>query len=203
MSGGAVERSAQESLDDSSAALRAAVTALKAPQAAGRAPAPTTSVYGRAARAMPDDVHPAASRDVLSSRFRSVETSALLPGTTMALVVLPTPGAPPPDLLRSMQQLVSSGAVVLMLGPDMPRALSPDRKAPITIPLRVDDSLVHEWALVACGPQRRVAFLAQKEGGPGDLWSWLTTRDPVAVHRAGTAILQRVPFLNLRVPLLA
>jgi hypothetical protein len=37
-------------------------------------------------------------------------------------------------------------------------------------------------------------------GGPEDLWSWLVTRDPVAVHRAGTAILERVPFLGLRVP---
>ena len=57
--------------------------------------------------------------------------------------------------------------------------------------------------LLACGPVRRVAFLAQREEGAKDPWRWLTTRDPVAVHRAGTAILERVPFLRLRVPPLA
>ncbi len=195
MSGGTVE--------DHAAALRAAVKALKEPAAPQRAPAPTTSVYGRAARAVPADVHPPASREVLRSRFHSVETSALLPGTTMAMLVLPTRTTVPPELLHSMQQLVTGGAVVIILGPDLPRNVPADRGTPLTVPLRSDDSLAQEWALVACGPQRRVAFLARREPGSADLWSWLTTRDQVAVHRAGTAILERVPFLRLRVPLLS
>ena len=50
---------------------------------------------------------------------------------------------------------------------------------------------------------RRIAFLARREPGSDDLWSWIVTRDAVAVHRAGTAILERVPFLRLRIPVLA
>jgi hypothetical protein len=74
---------------------------------------------------------------------------------------------------------------------------------PRTVPLRPDDALHGEEGLIACGPTRRVAFLARREPGPEDLWTWLITRDPVAVHRAGTAILDRVPFLQLRVPSLS
>lgn len=196
MSGGTVEEHA--------AALRAAVQALKAPETAKRAPAPTTSVFGRAARAVPDDVHPPATREVLTGRFRSVETSALLPGTVMALAVLPTRGPVPAELRASMQQLVDAGARVALLGPEMPRVVPPAGTLaltePATVPLRGDDSLSQEWALVACGPQRRVAFLARREPGSVDLWSWLVTRDPIAVQRAGTALLERVPFLRWRVP---
>ena len=96
-------------------------------------------------------------------------------------------------------QLVAGGAVVVLLGPDLPRAVS-DRTRPLTVPLREDDSLSREWGLIACGPVRRVAFLARREPGAGDLWRWLTTRDAIAVHRSGTAILERVPFLRLRIP---
>jgi hypothetical protein len=183
--------------------LRAAVLALRAPQAAKRAPAPTSSVFGRAAAAVPMDAHQPTPRAQIAGRFRSVETSALLPGTTMALIVLPTPGAPPAQLLRSCELLVNSGAVVVMLGPDMPRDVPADRSRPLTLPLRAGDSLHGEEALIACGPARRIAFLARREASDEDLWSWLVTRDPIAVHRAGTAILDRVPFLKLRVPVLA
>ena len=55
--------------------------------------------------------------------------------------------------------------------------------------------------MVACGPHRRIAFLARQRDD--DVWDWLITRDPVAVHRAATALLERVPFLRLRVPPLA
>jgi len=191
-----------EGVEQQAERLRAAVQALRAPQTANRAPAPRSSVFGRAAAAVPADAHPATPRALLEGRFRSVETSALLPGTTMALLVLPHPGGPSADLLRSSRLLVGSGATVLMLGPDMPRQVS-DRTAPLTVPLRRDDSLEGEWGLLACGPTRRVAFLARREPGPQDCWQWLVTRDPVAVHRAGTAILERVPFLRLRVPALA
>jgi hypothetical protein len=187
--------------DFSSDALRQAVRALRAPQAAKRAPAPTSSVYGRAAAAVPGDAHPPTARTTLEGRFRSVETSALLPGTTMALVVIPTLGEVPPPLLRSCQMLVSAGATVVVLGPNVPRQVT-DRARPLTVPLRADDSLAGEWGLIACGPVRRVAFLARREPGEDDLWSWLVTRDSVAVQRAGTAILERVPFLKLRVPAL-
>jgi hypothetical protein len=186
----------------SSDALRQAVLALRAPQAAKRAPAPTSSVFGRAAAAVPGDAHPPTSRKTLDGRFRSVETSALLPGTTMALIVLPTTGNPPAQFVRSCEMMVKAGATAMLLGPDMPREVA-DRTKPLTVPLRTDDSLAGEWALIACGPARRVAFLARREPGPEDLWSWIVTRDPVAVHRAGTAILERVPFLKLRVPALA
>jgi hypothetical protein len=181
--------------------LRAAVQALRAPQAAKRAPAPVSSVFGRAAAAVPDDTHPAASRDVLAARLRSVETSALLPGTTLALLVVPSIRVVI-ELSASLDQLVKGGATVVVLGPDLPRAVA-DRSRPLTVPLRADDSLSEEWGLIACGPVRRVAFLARREDGERDQWRWLVTRDAVAVQRAGTAILERVPFLRLRVPVLA
>jgi hypothetical protein len=184
-------------------ALRQAVLALRAPQAAKRAPAPTSSVFGRAAAAVPGDAHPPTPRTTLQGRFRSVETSALLPGTSMALVVLPAAnGIIPAQLMRSCEMMVNAGATVVMLGPDIPRQVS-DARRPLTIPLRADDSLADEWGLIACGPARRVAFLARREPVVDDVWSWIVTRDAVAVHRAGTAILERVPFLKLRVPALA
>lgn len=182
--------------------LRAAVLALKAPQAAKRAPAPRSSVYGRAAAAVPDDVRQAARSSVLEARLRSVETSALLPGTSMALVVSPSARTLPPDTARSVDLLAGSGCTVLSLGRDLPRAVS-DRSRPLSVPLRADDSLEQEWGFVACGPHRRIAFLARRRTPGDDVWDWLVTRDPVAVHRAGTALLERVPFLRLRVPALA
>lgn len=117
-------------------------------------------------------------------------------GTTLALVVLPDPGAVPARLLNGLELLVQSGAKVLILGPDLPRSVVPD--APVVLPLRSDDALVEEWALLACGPTKGAAFLARRR--PDGSWAWLLTRDPVAVHRAGTAILERAPFLRLRVP---
>ncbi len=185
-------------VSDSAVALRAAVQALRAPQAAKRAPAPVSSVYGRAAAAVPDDAHPPAHRSVLEARLRSVETSALLPGTTLALLVVPS-AKMAFDLAASCEQLVKGGATVVVLGPDLPRSVS-DRTRPLTVPLRADDSLAAEWGLLACGPVRRVAFLARREDD--ERWRWLVTRDLVAVQRAGTAILERVPFLRLHVPVL-
>ena len=185
-------------------ALRQAVLALRAPQAAKRAPAPTSSVFGRASAAVPADAHRPTARTTLQGRFRSVETSALLPGTTMALLWLPDDGigVVPGPLMRSCEMLVAAGATVVVLGSDIPRQVG-DRTRPVTVPLRADDSLANEWGLIACGPARRIAFLARKEPDLDDMWSWIVTRDPVAVHRAGTAILERVPFLGLRVPMLA
>lgn len=186
---------------EGAAALRAAVLALRTPQAAQRAPAPRSSVYGRAAAAVPSDVRQAAVAEVLAARLRSVETSAMLPGTSLALVVSPLPRRLPDDIARSCDLLVKAGASVVALGPDLPRAVS-DRSRTLTVPLRADDSLADEWAMVVCGPHRRVAFLARRRDGT-DVWDWLVTRDAVAVHRAGTALLERVPFLRLRVPALA
>jgi hypothetical protein len=183
-------------------ALRQAVLALRAPQAAKRAPAPTSSVFGRAAAAVPGDAHPPTAQTTLQGRFRSVETSALLPGTSMTMIVVPTVGTVPPQLYRSCEMMVNAGATVVILGKDIPRQVS-DHSKPITVPLRADDSLAGEWGLIACGPARRVAFLARREPTLDEMWSWVMTRDAVAVHRAGTAILERVPFLKLRVPALA
>ena len=187
--------------DDSSLRLRAAVQALREPTAATRAPAPVSSVFGRAAAAVPADSHPPGDRTVLAARMRSVETSALLPGTTLALLVVPSARVAA-DLAASCEQLVRGGATVVVLGPDLPRRVT-DRSKPMSVPLRVDDSLSQEWGLIACGPVRRVAFLARREEGERELWGWLVTRDAVAVQRAGTAILERVPFLRLRVPVLS
>jgi hypothetical protein len=177
--------------------LRAAVLALRAPQAAKRAPAPTSSVYGRAARAVPDDVRPRASREALQGKLRNVETSALMSGTTMVLAVTPDPGPLPDALAKTLKLVVAAGAVVVVLGPDIPRNVQSGTV--MTVPLRADDDLASEWALIALGPRRRTAFLARRDG---DLWDWMITRDAVAVGRAGTAILERIPHLRLRVPLL-
>jgi hypothetical protein len=185
-------------------ALRQAVLALRAPQAAKRAPAPTSSVFGRARAAVPGDAHPPTPRTTLQGRLRSVETSALLPGTTMALLWLPDLGTGriPAALMQSCDMMVAAGATVVVLGSDIPRQVA-DQTKPLTVPLRADDSLATEWGLIACGPARRIAFLARREPDLDDMWSWIVTRDAVAVHRAGTAILERVPFLKLRVPALA
>ena len=182
--------------DEAAERLRASVLRLRAPQVAQRAPTPVSSVYGRAAAACPDEVRTATRRDVLDARFRNVETSALMSGTTMALLVHPDPGDLPTHLRRGLQLLVEAGASVLALGPDLPRSVSPG--APVTLPLRGDDALAQEWALLACGPRKRAAFLARK--APDGGWWWLLTRDSIAVHRAGTAILERAPFLRLHVP---
>lgn len=177
--------------------LRAAVLALKAPEAAKRAPAPRSSVFGRAAAAALAEPRPRATRAALDARFRSVETSALMAGTTLALLVLPDPGPLPAALQRNLELLVSAGAVTVVLGRKLPRDVPADRSRPLTVPLRRDDALADEWALLALGPARRVAFLARRDG---EEWDWMITRDAVAVHRAGTAILERVPFLGLHVP---
>ena len=190
-----------EAAGDPALRLRAAVQALRAPQAAKRAPAPRSSVFGRAAAAVPQDAHEPVDRTVLAARMRSVETSALLPGTSLALLVVPNARVAA-ELAASCAQMVKGGATVVVLGPDLPRAVA-DRSRPLTVPLRADDSLSEEWGLIACGPLRRVAFLARREEESRDLWRWLVTRDSIAVHRAGTAILERVPFLRLRVPALA
>lgn len=179
-------------------ALRAAVLRLRAPQVSKRAPAPTSSVFGRAAAAVPGDVRPPTTREALGARFRNVETTALMSGTTMVLVVLPDEGPVPLDLRRSLELLVAARCIAVALGPDIPREI--DRARPLTLPLRAGDALASEWALLALGPTKRVAFLARRR--PDDTWDWMITRDPVAVQRAGTAILDRVPFLGLRVPLL-
>jgi hypothetical protein len=181
------------------ARLRAAVLALKAPQAAKRAPAPTSSVFERAARAVPADVRPRTTRDALAGKFRNVETSALMSGTKMLLLVTPDRGPLSAAVTRSLELLVAAQAVVVALGPDLPRDVPADRSRPLTLPLRADDDLVNEWALLALGTDQRVAFLARRSV---DGWDWMITRDPVAVQRAGTAILERVPHLRLRVPAL-
>jgi hypothetical protein len=181
-------------------ALRAAVLKLKAPDVSKRAPAPTSSVFGRAAAAVPDDVRPPTARESVDARFRNVETTSLMSGTAMVLLVVPDKGIVPPGLMRSLDLLVASHAVAVVLGRDLPRDVPADRSRPLTIPLRADDDLSAEWAFLVLGPAKRVAFLARRRGG--DTWEWMITRDPVAVHRAGTAILERVPFLGLRVPVL-
>ena len=185
--------------EDGMARLRAAVLALRAPEAVKRAPAPRSSVFGRAVAAVPDDEQAPASTAVLRARARGVETSALLPGTSLALLVGPERGPLPAELRRSAEQLVRAGAVVVALGSELPRDVAADLSRPVTIPLRSDDALAQEWAVLVAGPARRVAFLARQEQTDG-VWRWLVTRDAVAVQRAGTAILDRVPFLRLRIP---
>lgn len=184
--------------DDPTHALRAAVLKLRAPEVSKRAPTPNSSVYGRAAAAVPADVRPPSDREALSSRYRNIETSALMSGTTMALLVHPDDGELPRDLLRSLELLVASQAHVVVLGSGVDRVIEVGKVR--TIPLRQDDALHNEWALLALGPKKRVAFLARQR--PDHRWDWMITRDAVAVHRAGTAILERVPFLRLRVPAL-
>ena len=181
--------------------LRAAVLALRAPEVAQRAPAPRSSVYGRAAAAVPDDAHEPAPRAVLEARFRGVETGAFQPGTELVLVVLPDPGPLPGPLRRSTTLMASAGATVVALGPHLVRDVSADRSRPLCVPLRRDDPLAGEWGIVVCGARRRSAFLARADP-TGGLWSWVLTRETVAVQRAATALLERVPFLHLRVPAL-
>lgn len=189
--------------------LRAALFALRQPKAAQRAAAPRASVHGRAARAAPADVGPGAPRASLLGRFRSAEADAVLRGTSLVLAVVPERGPVSAALLRALSVCVQAGGNALVLGPDVPRdvplGLDVGRGAvdrPLTVPLRLDDPLDQEWALIAAGPRRRVAFTARLREPGVDLWDWSLSRDPVAVQRAGSAILERVPFLRLRFPLL-
>lgn len=172
---------------------------LRAPEVSKRAPAPTSSVYGRAAAAVPADVRPPADREALLARYRNIETSALMSGTTMALLVHPDEGDLPAAHLASLRLLVRAKAQVVVLGSSVSRAVEPGDVR--TVPLRSGDALSTEWALLALGPKKRVAFLARRRADGN--WDWMVTRDPIAVHRAGTAILERVPFLRLRVPALS
>lgn len=190
-----VVRDLDTSQDSDRDRLRAAVRALREPESLRRAPAPTSSVYGRAAAAVPDDVRRPATREALQGRFRTVETSALLAGTSLLLIVLPDPGAASREVMDTAETVVRGGGQVVLMGPSMPRLVG---RQPVSIPLRRDDHLASEWAVLACGPGRRVAFLAQHRGD--GLWASVLTWDSVAVQRAGTAILERVPFLRLRVP---
>ena len=192
--------SGAEARDEHKDALRAALLKLKTPEAARRGPTPTSSVFGRAAAAVPGDVRPAGSRAALDTRFRNVETTALMSGTTMVLSVLPDKGAIPDAFLRSLALVTAAGGVVVVLGRGLDRDVPDDGSRPRTVPLRADDDLSSEWALLALGPRKRVAFLARRR--TAESWDWMITRDPVAVQRAGTAILERVPFLRLRVPVL-
>ncbi len=187
--------------EDPTARLRSALQALKPPEVANRSAAPVSSVFVRAAAAVPADAHPPVPRGTVVARMSGVVASALLPGTTVVLVVAPDAAAQA-EAAAHGERLLASGAVVVMLGPDLPRRVE-DRSRVLTVPLRTDDSLSQEWALITCGPARRMAVLAQREPDREDAWSWLSTRDTVAVHRAGTAILERVPFLRLFVPALA
>lgn len=185
--------------DDHVQQLRAAVLALKAPGAALRGPTPHSSAYGRAAAVVASDVGLRSSRAGLDARFRNAETTALMGGVTMLLVVLPDAGPLAPSLRRTFDLLVASKADVVVLGANLSRDVPADRSRPLTLPLRRDDVLSQECSMLSLGPRKRFAFLARRVD---EEWDWLLTRDPVAVHRAGTAILDRVPFLRLRVPTL-
>ena len=180
---------------DAAVRMRAALKALKPRDPFVRTAAPVSSVYGRAAAAVPDDAHPAVARDVVAVKTASLVGQLLLPGTTLVLMVVPNQKAAG-EAMAHGSRLVDKGAVVVLLGPDLPRAVS-DRSKVLTVPLRADDSLSAEWGLIACGPARRVALLAQEDAEGSGGWLWLSTRDSVAVHRAGTAVLERVPFLQL------
>lgn len=192
-------RGAQQ-LEDAGLRLRTAVLALRATHsfASKRSPAPMSSVFSRASAAAPEDTHPPVARALLRTRLRTVEASAMMPGTSLALVIAPSARIAD-ELAPTCRQLVAGGSIVVLLGPGLRRSVT-DRSQPLTVPLRADDGLAREWGLIAVGPERRVAFLARSESDELDAWSWLLTRDSIAVHRAGMAVLERVPFLRLRIP---
>ena len=171
-----------------------------------RRPTPRSSVFGRAAAAVPQDVQRGASPATVSARSRAVETAALQPGTSLALLVLPDHGPPGLDVRATADLLVARGASVVLLARGIPRTVARRGPGLSLVPLRADDALASEWAVLACGPGRRVAFLARRlDDSPSagvQRWDWLVTRDAIAVQRAGTAILERVSMLGLRVPAL-
>ena len=180
---------------DAAVRMRAALKALKPREAFSRTAAPVSSVFGRAAAAVPDDAHPPVDRGTVAAKTAGLVTQLLLPGTTLVLMMVPDKRAG--DEARAHgDRLVDKGAVVVLLGPDLPRAVK-DRSKVLTVPLRADDALAAEWGVIACGPARRVALLAHEDARGSGSWLWLSTRDSVAVHRSGTAVLERVPFLRL------
>ncbi len=75
-----VERTDSGLQSDAGLRMRAALQALKPPEAFSRSAAPVSSVFGRAAAAVPDDAHPAVTRDVVAQRTTSLVTQLLLPG---------------------------------------------------------------------------------------------------------------------------
>lgn len=176
--------------------LRAAVLALRSPHHARRAAPPDSSPFARAC--VTTDAE-RGSRARAESAFRSAETTALLRGTTLAVVLLPYDGDPDDRLSGSLRTMARSGTTVVVLGPGVTRRVAVDGATPHGVPLRRGDVLHDEWALLALGPQRRLAFLARAVPGTAE-WDWVLTRDEVAVLRAGTALLERAPHLRLRVP---
>ncbi|MCW2623165.1 MAG: hypothetical protein JWL64_2767 [Frankiales bacterium] len=181
--------------------LQDSLRALKLPTSAvTRSPTPGSSVYGRAAASVPDAVRGRLSKDALLRRFRTLETSVRLPGTTLLLLVLPDPGPPPAEQLHLAQAVARLGARTVLLGPDLVRSVPEDPRLPVSVALRKDDPLAAEWAMIACGPAKRLAILGQCTSDGS--WTSVLTRDSLAVQRAATAVLERVPFLGLRVPML-
>lgn len=187
------------SVDARPARVRAALPALPSPPALHRAAAPTSSLYAQAAAAVPHDVRPPAGRAELLEEVRRAEAAHLVPGTALALVVLPDPGPASLPLSRALARLVEAGGTAVALGVQLPRDVPPDRSRPLTVPLRRGDALCAEWAVIACGPALRLALLARADDSDGT-WSWLLTEDPVAVRSAAVAVLDRLPFLDARVP---
>jgi hypothetical protein len=185
------------------ASLRAAVLALRSPQAAQRSPTPTSSPYRRARATIGFPDIEWASEEALIIRAHTVETFALQPGTTLAVFLLPGGDAARLSLLRTAEAAASAGVTSVVLGHGLGRFVaSSPAQGPSRVPLRPDDPIGHEWAMACCGPGGRAAFLAVEEPSRGE-WEWLLTRDPVAAGRATSCLLERAPHLRLRLPPLA
>jgi DNA-binding response OmpR family regulator len=162
-----------------------------------RRPAPTSSPYALIA-----DVVPLAEAEetTLLQIVRALESQATLFGTPM-LVATSIPG---PDVLRGsrmsrLEALAERGADVVVLGRRIPRRVTRGG-APHLVPLRQDDCLQQEWVHVVCSPRVTSALVCRTTATGGGRWSFALTHDPALAETVGTAILDRVPHLQLTMP---
>jgi hypothetical protein len=183
------------------AELRAAVRALRAPAGHQRAEPPHSSPFARTLAAAGYPATQRASLASLAVRAHAAETATLMPSTELAFFLVPRREEIRAALTRTAMAVAGAGVATVLMGAHVERKVAIERGRPHGVPLRDDDPLATEWAIVAAGPKGRVAFVAREDPEAGD-WEWLLTRDPIAVGRAATCLLERTPHLRLRVPAL-
>jgi hypothetical protein len=183
------------------AELRAAVRALRAPAGHLRAEPPRSSPFARTLAAAGYPATQRASLASLAVRAHAAETATLMPSTELAFFLVPRREEIRAALTRTAVAVAGAGVATVLMGAHVERKVAIERGQPHGVPLRDDDPLAAEWAIVAAGPKGRVAFVAREDPEAGD-WEWLFTRDPIAAGRAATCLLERTPHLRLRVPAL-
>lgn len=147
------------------------------------------------------------SKRQLLGQSRLLESAALRQGAgALVLATLQEAHQLSPATLDGYRRIAGAGATVLLFAHGFPPARQlADRLW--TIDLAADDSVRDEWNVLVCSPSERFGFAAEDvhEHTATELersFRWISCRAAGAVGRAANALLDRVPTLGLRVPLL-